>query len=313
MPETDEKMMLAYLLGDLSEEEQALAATRLFTEPHYQQLQIVEEELIEDYVRGELSEDERDHFENFFLAAPHRRERVEFAQVMLEALAEREVEAEAEEHEPAQLASISWLQSLLFFLRSNISLPQASVAAVGLIALIGCAWLFSENRRLRDEAESLRVRLEAERASRRQQEQQLQQQIARNEQLTADLERERHRSIPLSPSSIFTFALNSLLVKGAEGSRIAIPPSAQRLRIHLEMERAESYRSYRVALQKAESQGLRQIASRHAIPTSSGRIVVARLPAKLFTTGDYILTLKGVTASGAFEDIADYQFTIVKK
>src|SRR5262249_62252492 len=91
MPEIDEKTMVAYLLGDLSEEEQALAATRLFNEPHYQQLQIVEEELIEDYVRGELSEDKRDRFEKFFLAAPHRRERVEFARALLEALAEKTV------------------------------------------------------------------------------------------------------------------------------------------------------------------------------------------------------------------------------
>src|SRR5262245_2048379 len=158
MPEIDEKMMVAYLLGDLSEEEQALAATRLFTEPHYQQLQIVEEELIEDYARGELSEHERDRFENFFLAAPHRRERVEFANVMLEALAEREVEAEPEENEPAQSASISWLQSLPFFLHSNISIAQASLAAVSLIAFIGFAWLFYENRRLRIEDESRRVR-----------------------------------------------------------------------------------------------------------------------------------------------------------
>src|SRR5262245_14372649 len=207
MPEIEEKMMVAYLLGDLSEEEQALAATQLFTEPHYQQLQIVEEELIEDYVRSELSEDEQARFKNFFLAAPHRRERVEFARALLEALAEKKVEAEAEEHKPAQPSSISWRQSLLFFLRSNISIAQASLAAVGLIALIGCAWLIYENRRLRDEAESLRVHLEAERASRQQQEQQLRQQIteqhARDEQLTADLERERQRSTSPSPSSIF--------------------------------------------------------------------------------------------------------------
>jgi hypothetical protein len=313
MPEIDEKTMVAYLLGDLSEEEQALTATQLFTELHYQRLQIVEEELIENYARGELSEGERDRFENFFLAAPHRRERVEFARAPLKALDEKKVKAEAEEHGPAQSPSISWRQSLLLFSRANISLAQASLVAVSLIALIGCAWLFYENRRLLGESESLRVHLEAERASRLQEEQQLQRQIADqdalNKKLKADLEGERQNST----SSIFAFALNSLLVKGDEGSRISIPSSAQLLRIRLELERAESYRSYRVVLQKAEGQGLRHITSRRAGPTASGKIVVASLPAELFTTGDYLITLKGVTASGASEDIADYQFTIVKR
>jgi len=307
MPEIDEKTMVAYLLGDLSEEEQALAATQLFTEPNYRRLQIVEEELIEDYARGELSKDERDRFENFFLAAPHRRERVEFTRAMLNALAEREVEAEAEEHEPA---SISWRRSPLLFLRSNISLAQAALIAAGLIAFIGCAWLIYENRRLRDEAESLRVHLEAERASWRQQEQQLRQQVA--DQI-ARSEREPQPPPTPSPSSIFAFALNSLLVKGGEGTRIAIPPGARLLRIRLELDRSESYRSYHVALRKAESQGFRHIASRRAKPAASGRIVVASVPAELFASGDYLITLKGVTASGAFEEIADYQFTIVKK
>jgi hypothetical protein len=306
--------MVAYLLGDLSEEKQALAAAQLFTEPHYQRLQIVEEELIEDYLRGELSRDERDRFENFFLAEPHRRARVEFARAMLKALAERE--AQAEEHELTQTASISWRQSALFFLRSKVSLAQAALAAVSLIAFIGGAWLIYENRRQRDEAESLRVHLEAERASWRQQEQQLRQQlidqITRNEQLASDLEREPRPPTPPMPSSIFAFALNSLLVKGGEGTRITIPPGARLLRIRLELDRAESYRGYRVGLRKAESQGLRHIASRHATPTNSDRVVITSLPAGLFTTGDYILTLKGVTASGEFEDIADYQFTIVK-
>ena len=315
MPEIDEKTMVAYLLGDLSEEEQAQAAAQLFTEPRYQQLQIVEEELIEDYARGELSKDERDRFENFILAAPHRRERVEFARSLLDALAEKE--AEAEEREPAQPASISRRQSPLFFLRSNISLAQAALAAVSLIVLIGGAVLIYENRRLRGEAESLRVHLGAERDSWRQHEQQLRRQladqIARNEQLAADLEREPQPPTPPSPSSIFAFTLNALLVKGAEGSRIAIPPSARLLRIRLELDRAESYRGYRVGLRRAESRGLRHIASRHARPNASGRVVMASLPAGLFTTGDYILTLKGVTASGAFEDVADYQFSIVKK
>ncbi|MGH9938029.1 MAG: hypothetical protein ACREAM_17420, partial [Blastocatellia bacterium] len=69
MPEIDEKTMVEYLLGELPEDKQARLAALLFTDPHYQRLQIVEEELIEDYVRGELSGGERDRFENFFLAA----------------------------------------------------------------------------------------------------------------------------------------------------------------------------------------------------------------------------------------------------
>src|ERR1044071_1499675 len=79
----NEKLISRYLLGELSEEQQAEIEDRAFADNEYlASITAVENDLIDEYVRQELSEADRRRFESRFLASAERRKRVEFAKAL---------------------------------------------------------------------------------------------------------------------------------------------------------------------------------------------------------------------------------------
>ena len=69
-----------YLLGQSASEDSARFEERLWTdEGVYQELLIVEDELVDQYLAGLLTEEERKSFENHFAASAERREKLRFA------------------------------------------------------------------------------------------------------------------------------------------------------------------------------------------------------------------------------------------
>src|SRR5262245_42673804 len=109
----NEKMLIRYLLGELSEAEQLNLEERFFTDDEfYAQLLACEDELRYDYARGTLSKSERQLFERRFLTSPEARRKTQLAQAVLARLDARSVEeAQAQRREPKK--SPSWLASLL--------------------------------------------------------------------------------------------------------------------------------------------------------------------------------------------------------
>ena len=85
-PQSDnEKIIIAYLLGELPEEELQRFERRYLKDDNlFQELNEVEDELIDDYVSGALSVERRASFEKSFLSSPERRDKVQFAGAMTE-------------------------------------------------------------------------------------------------------------------------------------------------------------------------------------------------------------------------------------
>jgi hypothetical protein len=76
-------MIKQYLLGMLSEEDQERIEERLITNrDFFEQITIVEDELIDDFVGGSLLEIERERFINHFLSTPQQRQRLESARAL---------------------------------------------------------------------------------------------------------------------------------------------------------------------------------------------------------------------------------------
>jgi hypothetical protein len=74
---TDKGLILCYLLGKLSDEQQYHVELRYFSDDaFYEELLVIEQELIEGYARGEFSEIEREWIKRHFLRSQARRERV---------------------------------------------------------------------------------------------------------------------------------------------------------------------------------------------------------------------------------------------
>ena len=73
----DEALLVKYLLGSLTEEEQADVEDRTFANPDFLiAVEAAEADLIDAYVRGDFSETERRSFEQRFLVSPERRKKV---------------------------------------------------------------------------------------------------------------------------------------------------------------------------------------------------------------------------------------------
>src|SRR5436305_12616562 len=72
-----------YLLGGLSQKVLRQVEERLMTEDgFFEELLLVEEELIDDYIGDQLSLDERQSFEQHFLSTPGRHGQSRFAQAL---------------------------------------------------------------------------------------------------------------------------------------------------------------------------------------------------------------------------------------
>jgi hypothetical protein len=147
---TQQQTIREYLLGRLPSEHQAQFEERLLTSDEvFEELVIVEDELIDEYLREELPASDRESFESHFIAAPEHLTKLRFARTLRKYLA-----AEGSKYEVAtdeRIADVPPLQAIrpaprwLGFLpiRSPIY-GYAMVAAVVLVA-VGVSWIVWRN------------------------------------------------------------------------------------------------------------------------------------------------------------------------
>src|SRR5512132_4115643 len=112
----DEKVLVRYLLGNLTEDEQVQLENRAFADADYLGvLEAAEADLIDTYVRGELSQPDRRSFEFRFLTSPQRRSKVEFARALAALTAEWKARQPAAAGRPSLLSLLrGWNAALRF-------------------------------------------------------------------------------------------------------------------------------------------------------------------------------------------------------
>lgn len=307
----------------MPEDERARIEDRLFADDQlHEQIEAVKSELADDYVRGELTFDERWRFERRFLNSPQDRDRVAYARAMAQGFSELRAE-EAAASEPAVSPPVSWRQSLLTFLRERSLAIQFALAAATLIFMFGGVWLLREIRQMRAQVELAQQSSAASQRERQELQRQVADQIARGDELAAQLEREQAERERLQkeldqPQSrtpaFFSFILSPGLIRGAdEPEKLVAPKSARQIRLQLDLNGADSYRSYRAEIRTARGN---LVWSQDALParsTSIGKSVFVTLPASALANGEYELTLRGVINQGKLEDIGYYYFNVIKR
>ena len=310
--------MTRYLLGELSESERADLERRYFADSaFFERLSQCESDLMDDYARGRLSPETRERFEKAYLADPERRARLRFSEALVAKL-DREVSPGLI---PQEAETTSWWQKLFVpFIGGQRAL--AFSFAVLLLMVLGSAWLLLRTSRLRNELAQTR----ATEAAREQHERELQQQLideqARNQQLIAELDRERAQPTPevgiASPKNTAPAFVSLLLVasgvRGAEtrSPTLSIPAGTQEVRIELKTVENE-YQSYQLELHALGGKAIFDRKKVKPTITKSGANFGFSVPASRFTSGDYILTLKGVMPSGEVEDVSKSLFRVEKK
>jgi len=209
-----------------------------------------------------------------------------------------------------------------------------SLAAASLILAIGIPWLMVQTIWLRGELTQLQAAQQTRRAQQEILEQQVARERAHREELSAQLERERQQrersealarrleqereNLPPSPKEPSRPTIASLIllpgISRGESNRpkLVIPPAARLARLQIGLEREDEYQSFRVEIRTAQGQEV--WAQDHIRPRQSraGRIVNLIIPGSAFSTGEYELTLKGVTEKDKVQDVGYYYFGVLK-
>jgi hypothetical protein len=278
VPEGHEPRLVRYLLGDLPEAEQEVVEAAYVVEgAAFEKLLAAEEDLIDAYVAGALSEPDRRRFEEHFLASPARRERVAFA---------RALAARAAPEPPRVRRVVAWLW-----------LPAAAVLA---ISLAGGVVLFSRVRQLGAELAGVRAGHEA--ALRAGEESQ-----RRATDLDLELRRLRERrgaeSAPAAPW---------VLAPGLErsgGAALGRPVTSGWVRLHLPLE-ADEFPRYRATVQTPDGATVARFERLRAQASGAARVVEIMVPAAALDQDVYVVSLAGIPARGAAEEVASYPLRV---
>ena len=325
MSVNNETLIARYLLGELPEEQQVEIEDRAFSDKDYlATITTVENDLIDEYVRGELSSADRQLFESRFLASAERRKRVEFAKALRTAFSE----SRAGEKNVIQTApGWSWRESLYAFLNGLNPAARLAFVAAAIVVVAGAALLFVETLRLRRQV----TQLQAEKQAGQNLQQSLEAERKRNEELNARLDQEKQQreqtdeslrqltetpeaKNPAPPPVIASLTLLPGLSRGGgQKPTLDLSNDVRLVRLQIGIDPEEQYKTFAVELRTSAG---RQVWNREnlAARTRRGtRAVGLTLPATVLKPGDYELRLRGLTESGAAEDVGFYYFNVTKK
>lgn len=132
---TDDKVLedlRRWLLGLLPEQESRVLEERLIIDSElYEELFIVEEELIDDYIAGRVSAAERAAFQSYFMNSPERQEQFRIANALRVYIGDTKETEPPAEVTPAVYANVS--QSRSRWPLASISLLAAALVIVAMV------------------------------------------------------------------------------------------------------------------------------------------------------------------------------------
>lgn len=272
----EQAVIRQYLLGELDDDDRQQVEQRLLTERDYkEEVLIAEDELLEDFIAGALEERERELFLKNYLSAPLQKRKLTIAQALNKYAANATRPAELWPRE-------SWWQKLIDALRARHRLLQIAGVAIVLLAILGSWWVFQAWRRQTQQA-----------------------------LLQAELERLNgpQSTVLEAGDSVASLQLSPLSVREDGGTEVlTITNRTQFVQLRLVLASGQ-YQSYRAALNNSRNEvilNLDQLAVR-----ANSSMLVLQLPATVFNTDDYTLTLAGLKTNAMPEEIGDYSFRVI--
>src|ERR1044072_898640 len=150
----DDELIRAYLLGKLDPSNQRQTEERLLSDgDFFQELLLAEDDLIDQFANGRLSSHDRDDFEQYFLAVPERKKKLDFAR-SLSRYVESNTLTQPTMPKPDPGPSV-WT-SVLALTRFNWATTVAMAVAV--VLAVTCAFMLLRNRQLQNELSNLQAR-----------------------------------------------------------------------------------------------------------------------------------------------------------
>jgi len=295
MAEISRQEAVRYLLGDATDAEKEALERRFFEDAlASEEIAAVEDELVDDYVAGRLAGAERIRFEQVYLTTPDRAAKIEFARALQERLAAP----------PKGAAAAKWPRLL-------------ALAATVLVAFAGAYFAYRFNEARRELA-----RIEEQQASLERRQKELSQELATNQAERARLEKEldlTRKEAESYASQIaaaqrdvgetiaFTLAGGLTRDTGASQKTLEIPPGTKQVKLSMSLP-ADHYASYSAVLRTPEGREVWKAASLAARRIGPALALDLAVPARLLASGDYIVSVTGITATGRAEPTADFSF-----
>ena len=312
--------MIRYLLGELPEGEQAAMEEQYLADPRvFDELTRTETALVDDYVRGRLSAEMRRRFEQTYLADARRRDRVRFAEALVERVDRAGAEPSGQGVRPPLVherdSGPGWW--------SWLGLPRASKPILGfavaaLLIVSTGLWLAIESGRARQEsAQIAATQAEQERRTREAAEQARVTPQKAQPPPPADQPPQESRppEQPRAPSIVTLALAVGPGVRSPDASpppTLVIPPGTSEVRLQLTL-REHEYSSYQVVLRAVAGPQILRRAGMLPIAEQSGAALTLSVPANRFTTGDYMLTLQGAAGGGELDELSQSLFRVEKK
>ena len=302
-----------YLLGQLGDTEQQQLEERLMTQDDlFEQVQVLEDELIDEYLKNTLSAQDRADFEKHFLSAPERFKKLRFAEAFRSYVA---VENERTEKERSKS---SFWQTFWAGLRTPTLVLRYGFPMVLVGVVIGGLRMGSTIQRLTTQVAQIRT----EQGGWQEREQQLRQLLEAQRRRSVELEQQlvlaqpQDQKLPekLSARLVALVVLTPGLVRDSSGTMKRLTVSSETRFVELRLELGDyKYESYRVVLQDIE--GSEILARNKVKPERSGssQFLILTLGAKDLPRGDYSLKVSGASKSGEFEPLVSYTFGVQSK
>lgn len=273
----EQQTIREYLLGQLAGEQQSHFEERLLTDDDvFEELEIVEDELVDEYLREELTPADRAGFESHFMAAQEHRDKLAFARAFRKSLTNK-VGLPGQAPSPAQPAEPgvgeasgteastvrtpsrkkSWFT---FFGIQNPALGYATAVALVLV-VVGISWVVW-----------------------------------------------RRATAPRDPGRVLSVVLTSGLTRGdGEGASVRVPHETDTLRLQLILS-DNRYKSFEAILLDGDGRALTTQSNLTAETVNGQPAVIFDVPANLVPPGDYRMKLSGLNSDGQPVPVASYSF-----
>lgn len=344
MKQENEKLIKRFLFGEMAEEERFDLEERFITDANlFEEIKIVEDDLIEKYVRGWMNPAEVSKFEKNFLTTNKRRERVEFSRQLINKLeGQKESVAVSVKKNENNSEDISiWEKLAGLFSTPKIAMAGALALIIG---ILGSWFLYQNfnttNKNIVKNENSENIENPIEAASARpidspveipKTNQNNSVNIEDNSQINANksnenanktpqktptpnktTEKPKQTPIPQKTPPISKTAPNPILALfggtvRSEGKNnvLKLPKEAKAATLQLNLESVD-YKNYSAQLTDADGNVLFQ---KENLKAGKSKINF-NVPAKNLKRGDYIIKLFGKNESGENESVADFQFRV---
>ncbi|MBC7932252.1 MAG: hypothetical protein H7Z38_16975 [Rubrivivax sp.] len=341
----EDELIVKYLLGESEEEEMSLVERRYFDDDQFhERLAAAEEELIDAYLAGALGARERKRFEAKYLADATGRERVASARRFLRGVELTRVSADASaarKTTPPAREGVLPLPRWHALLSPARAAPAYAITIIVFCGVLSAAvwWLLSSSRHAtvlsdgapRSTPGDMGVGEKRSTPSDGAPRPQTRggENGASNENTgplaeAADKPKSVEEHVgPQHPATrvarravrVASFVVMPGMTRGGgAGSRVELPPDADTVNLLLSGLGEGEYKNYRAVV---SSVGGGELLSREGLVArehgGNAPAVELRFPARLLEEGDYILHLSGHTGGGAYEEVQDYFFRVLKK